>query len=329
MSYESFNSLPKGTSLKHVINLIELLGYTKIHDGFKIEKRVAQYAWVSKAPDVSFVGVELDISYEETTLLVHTRTRLGRSYWDLEKQNQTIKYLRDFFGGSFITDEGKGRYLKPDAEEPSRLASELFVARWVFHNSLVLPQLFLSSRKLEGDIAKEEPIGWALIDNINPRFFSNYTIIPYIIGAWEEYLRASFLAFLHQGECPSKIFRNIRIHPDDYVSVIRNQKTLEEVVAEALSFQRPSIIDNNFKMINEKIDVAGCLRKPYRKRKICLYDFMDSLVDERNEFVHRGSMQRYLTDGQTKKIVNDVEIAGDRIYDLFGQVYGLELSKEF
>ncbi|MCR4621171.1 MAG: hypothetical protein K5663_03740 [Clostridiales bacterium] len=329
MSYTSTSTLPEGSSLTAVKDLIELLGYNKVPDGFKNPNRVGSYVWFAQLPDISFVGVELYIYKENNTIKVDTRTRMGRSYWDLEQQNKTIRYLRRFFGGTFVTDEGNNRYLLRECNEPSRLASELYVARWKFHNALILPVLFLNNRTNDADIAKEEPIGFAMIDNLNTRFFSNSTIIPYIIGVWEEYLRSSFLAFLHQGKCSSKVFRNARFRPDEYMNILAGEKTLVEQLSDSLSFQRPAVIDANFKLINDRIDIAGTLRMPYKRRKINLYDLIDSLVDERNAFVHKGNRTRYVTDDDIKKIIKDLEVASDRIYYMFGTVYNLILSKVF
>lgn len=267
MSYSSINIFPKGTTLTAVKNLIELLGYIKSTDGFSIPERLGSYLWIATPPDISFVGVELDIYRYNDSLKVETRTRVGRSYWDLTQQNKTIKYLHDYLGGSFETDEGKNRYLYRNAIEPSRLESELYLARWIFHNALITPQIYLNNRELHGDISKEQPTGLDWIDKINPRFFSNSIIIPYILGAWEEYFRASFVALLRHTDCSSKLYRIIKLRPDDIRDILKHGKRIENQLADSLSFQRPSIIDSNFKAINEKIDIAGCLRKPYKRQK--------------------------------------------------------------
>ena len=328
MSYTSTNTLPEGTILS-AVKVIELLGYKKYSDGFTITDRIGSYFWTATLPDISFVGVELSIYKKNNAIKIYTRTSIGRSYWDLEHQNKTIKYLKRYFGGTFDTDEGSNRYLKVESEEPSRLASELYVARWKFHNALVLPIVYLENRTMDANLAGETPMGFEFIDQVNPRFFSNTTIIPYILGAWEEFLRSSFVAFFHQGVCTSKVFRNVRFRPEEYMDILKGEKTLEEQMADSLSFQRPSVIDSNFKLINEKIDIVGVLRKPYRRRKTSLFEFVDKLVDERNEFVHRGMMVRYVTDNDIKRAIEDLEVAGDRIYYLFGNVFNLTLSKDF
>ena len=82
-------------------------------------------------------------------------------------------------------------------------------------------------------------------------------------------------------------------------------------------------------MISDKIDIAGSLRKPYKGRRISLFQFVDGLVEERNTFVHKGMMVRHVTDEEIKRIIDDMETAGNRIYDMFGTVYNLTLLKDF
>lgn len=329
MSYESANILPMGTSLSKVKNLIELMGYTRNIDGFSIPNRVGSYFWLASYPDISFVGVELNVYKENNVITVYTRSRIGRSYWDLSQQNKTIKYLHDYLGGSFETDEGKGRYLYRQAEESSRLAAGLYLSRWIFHNALLKPHIFLDNRNLQGDIAKEHPTGLDWLDGINPRFFSNSIILPYIIGAWEEYFRSSFVTLLRYTDCNPKAYKQFRVRPNDIEDVLKNGKQLDIQIVDSLSFQRPSVIDANFKLVNDKIDIAGCLRKPYKRRKLTLYDYIDRIVEERNLLVHTAASNITVTDKELSSMLVDFEAAADRVYDLLGNIFDFIPDKNF
>ena len=70
---------------------------------------------------------------------------------------KTIKMVRDIFGGTFVTDEGTSRYLRPRHPPPSPLSSGCYLARWKFNNALMKARLYLSCRKLEGDAARDAP----------------------------------------------------------------------------------------------------------------------------------------------------------------------------
>lgn len=139
MSYCSENRIPLNASLRRIIEVIELLGYIKVRDSLKIEGQVAVYVWNGDKENISFVGIELYVYKHEDCISVQTRTRVGRSYWDLEHQNKTISLLKSLFGGSFTTDEGNNRYMNIDSSTPSKLASSLYLARWRFNNALQNP----------------------------------------------------------------------------------------------------------------------------------------------------------------------------------------------
>lgn len=329
MSYTSINTFPEGTTITSVKNLVELLGYIKCADVLSIPEQVGCYSWVADFPDISFVGIELSIYRSNNAVSVETRTRAGRSYWDIKQQNITIKYLHDYLGGSFETDEGKNKYLYRDAVEPSRLASGLYLSRWIFNNALITPRIYMNCRTLQGDVAKEKPTGLDWMDKINPRFFSNSIIIPYILGAWEEYFRSSFVVLLQYADCKIKAYKLMRVRAEDFVNVLKLGKRLENQLADSLSFQRPDVIDANFRAINEKLDIAGSLRKPYKRRKKTLFDYIDDIVEERNLLVHTAKNNMLITDKELAKMITDFEAAADKIYALFGDVYGFTPNKDF
>lgn len=196
MSYCSENKLPLETSRYRLFEIIELLGFQKIKDSVKIKGKIGSYFWAGNDENISFVGVELYVYKLDDCFSVQTRTREGRSYWDLQRQNKTISLLKSLFGGSFNTDERENRYLNEKSLEPTKIESSLYVDRWRFHNAIRKAQIYLNARNLTGDIARETPTGIPWLDDINPRVLSNNILLPYIIGCWESYFRNSFISIL-------------------------------------------------------------------------------------------------------------------------------------
>jgi hypothetical protein len=47
------------------------------------------------------------------------------------------------------------------------------------------------TRKLEGNIARDQPSGFLFADKVNPKLVSNNLLVPYVIAVWEEYFRAT------------------------------------------------------------------------------------------------------------------------------------------
>ena len=317
MSYESESVLGEGISLKAVQELVELLGYKNVSDGLTIEDRYGSYMWYDTIDYRSYVGVELSIYKPKgKPVVVTTRSRLGRSYWDLIHQNRTLKLLRDLLGGTFTTDAGRNRYWHPEDFPPKPVSSGCFLARWRFNNALIKPRIYLSQRGL--DLANTKETGIQFIDQMNPRLFSNNLIIPYLVAIWEDYFKSSFTAMLRYSTQREVALKRLKLPQDRLEMIAAGISTVEEALAEAFSFQRPSIIAANFKLIAPKLDLAGALRKPYRRRKQSLYDAIEARIDQRNEFVHTGNMNVEFTDKELEKTLNDFEVAVDRCYDAFG-----------
>jgi hypothetical protein len=106
MSYSSENELPEGTSLRRLLDVVELLGYRKVRDGLRVPNRIGGYFWYDENEYKSWSGVELNIFKYNETIKLDTRSTASRSYWDLIHQNRTIKMVRDIFGGNFTSDAG-------------------------------------------------------------------------------------------------------------------------------------------------------------------------------------------------------------------------------
>ena len=189
MSYTSTSILSKKISLSQVQDMILLLGYTKLAINSKVPDLAASYFWAEEKDYQSYVGVELDVYRDRAGhITVATRSRVGRSYWDLIQQNKTLKMFRDLMGGNFTTDAGHNRYWRPDEPPPSPLSSGCFLARWRFHNNIGRAQMYLSNREFKGTMAKDEPSGLYYMDELNPRLLSNNFLLPYLIAVWEEVL---------------------------------------------------------------------------------------------------------------------------------------------
>jgi hypothetical protein len=324
MSYESESICDPKTSLKVVKEVVELLGYQKVEDGLKVpdrkgSDRKGSYFWIERKDYRSYVGVELDIYKKKGgSVVVTTRSTAARSYWDLVQQNKTLRLLRDLLGGYFTTDAGRNRYWHPEGPPSKPVSSGCYLARWHFNNALIKPRIYLSQRGLGQPNAKPDPTGLWILDDMNPRFFSNNLLMPYLFAIWEEYFKASFVAMLRYSNQREAAFKRARLNQNHLEMIAMGQSTIEEALAESLSFQRPSIIASNFKLIDPKFNLATPLRKPYRRRKESLFDTIESYVEHRNEFVHTGNMDTQFSDKKVEKAINDFEVAVDRCYDAFG-----------
>ena len=329
MSYTSQSVLSKGTTLKQIRGIVELLGYKKVQDGLNVPNRTDCMMWYEPNDYKSWVGVELDIYKENNEITVSTRSRVGRSYWDLTQQNKTLKMLRDLFGGYFETDAGRNRYWRPDSKAPSPIMSGCYLARWRFHNALIKPQLYLMQRGIEGQNAKPEPTGLEILDEMNPRLFSNNLLLPYLIAIWEEYYKSSFIVLLKYSSYREAALKKAKLSYAQLEEIASGTQSVEQALGESLSFQRPSKVSSNFKMVNPKLDIAGALKKPYRRRKTSLYESIENCVEIRNEFVHTGYMDTSMSDKMIKGYISDFEVAIDRSYDILGKHFDFQPLRDY
>ena len=264
----------------------------------------------------------MGIYREVDCISVQTRTRTGRSFWDLQQQNKTISLLKALFGGSFTTDEGANRYMKFDTPEPPPIACSLFVSRWIFNNAMIKPKIYLQNRQMTGDIAREERTEFPWLDNLNPRILSDNMIIPYLVGCWESYFRNSYISILkYSNHIPEKALKNCKLSPKELLMAVRNEAPLECLIADSLSFQRPNIIAENFRQLDPNIDIVQWLKKPYHKRKKTLFDSITEIICIRDSIVHTGNVDLRIMDKQITNIMNDLTAAADRAYQGFGCVF--------
>lgn len=55
------------------------------------------YFWYPVKHDLTYAGVELNVhQIEDDEIITETRTRAGRSYIELQQQNQTIEIIKGF-----------------------------------------------------------------------------------------------------------------------------------------------------------------------------------------------------------------------------------------
>jgi len=228
MSYTSESVLAKGTTLKKVREVLSLLGYKKMDDGLKVPNRTDSMMWLEYKDYQSWVGVELDVYRKKGRIKVSTRSRAGRSYWDLTHQNKTLKTLRDLFGGHFETDAGRNRYWRPGGKPPSPVSSGCFVARWRYNNALIKPRLYIMQRGLEG---QPDPTGLEFVDDMNPRLFSNNLLLPYLVAIWEEYFKFSFTVLLTYSEHRETALKRARLSQNQLEAIAAGEQGVEQALA--------------------------------------------------------------------------------------------------
>lgn len=322
MARDAENYFPDGTSLGKIRKIANFLGYTPVKDWREIESQVGSYIWYEKEGYKSWTGVELGIHQTKEGLSVHSRSRYGGSYWDVRKHNETLRVYRDFAGGYFVSDYGRNRYFPIDFEKASPIQSGCYIARWRFENAIGLARRYRMVRKFESDVALDGPHDVPFLDELNPLLFSNNVLLPYLIAVWEDYFRNLFIAGLHELGITDHIRSNI--NPTKMRFSLEVGRSAEEIVASQFAFQRPEGIARNFKLLNRKLDFEICWTRNSKGGQILLFDQVTQLVDDRNNFVHQGSMNMTLFNKKLEYSIARLLRAADLAYQKTGDFFGFE-----
>lgn len=313
MSYESENFFPKGTRLSDVREFIELLGYKKTGvTNSKKYGRFEEYMYFDEEDYRSWIGVLLAIQIKPKSLVVSTRTTVARSYYDLEQQNRTIFHLRKRFGGSFLTDEGRGRYQRTTSVPPTPAASGCHIAFERFGHNLIQGKIYLDARTFPKQYQGKADEFFATI-GMSPRLLSNNMLLPFIVASLEDYFKSTFVALLRYSPRKQSFFKGLRLQ-GDHLAAISDGKSVEAQVAETLPFQNISAIARHFESLDPKLDLAGILRRPYRRRKESLYDLIEAIITTRHNFIHRAQLDLSLTEKRMEDLFYDLDEAITRIY---------------
>ena len=326
MSYESENILNSSVRIKDVQNFIELLGYKYqgIWNGEELGK-IKSYHWFERKDYKSTYGVELSIYNHDSKLYVTTRTNVSRSYYDLEHQNKTIRLIKKHFGGTFATDEGKGRYLQINGQPPEPATSGCHLAFSSFGSNLIRARQYYDSRKF-GD-KKQESSGIYWLDRYNPRLLSNNFILTFLVSIFEDYWKSTYIALLKYTENKESIFKTGRIYPERLVQISNGELTIEEGFAESISFARISNVCNQFKNLDKKLDFAAVLKKPYRRRKKNLFDTLEEMTEIRNLIIHEASSPVMLEDEYIKDSINNLHDSIEKCYKELTRINGWTFEK--
>ena len=185
------------------------------------------------------------------------------------------------------------------------------------------------NRKLEGQIARDSSSGFESVDWMNPRLLSNNLVVPYMIAVWEEFFRSTFTACLRYSKQREAALKRAKLSHADLEKLALGSVQVERSVAEFFSFQRPSAVAETFKLLDAKLDLAAPLRKPYRRRRISLFDSIEALVEHRNALVHTGDISLGLFDKQLKTTMGDLTEAANRTYNYIAKHYGFDPNHDY
>ncbi len=309
MSYECDSALPlRPGVLKSLKELLDILGYTRVERPvFKWRKDAVAFLSLHSARTYeSFSGVFLVIYRPNArTIGVYTRTNSWCSRWDLDQQIRTVRLLRRYFGGSFVTDVGTNRYWRNERPKMTPEESGCFLAFERFHSSIQRVLHYLAERGFPSaysDPKRFKPV----VDPLNPRLLSNNLIVPYLVAAFEEYFRSVFVVLAQFCANREALFKNARIPADRLAAIGEDGITPEEAVAHGMSFQNVEAICASLRAVDQRIDVAGVLRKPHGRRRESRFEGLQRLIARRHSIIHKSEFDTAFEDEDVARAMDDL-----------------------
>jgi len=227
--------------------------------------------------------------------------------------------LKDYFGGYFVTDEGKNRILKPKNAPVTKEHSGCYLAFQRFKLNIGKAKIYLQNRSFIQDYSAT---GLSFLDNLNPKILSNNLLLPYLVSVLEDYFKSTYIVLLKYSNNKEKILKdNNRISTKNLIRIANNQVSLEEAISENISFQNIELVSKHFQKLDTNIDLKGILSKPFRNRKTKLFESLNELVQLRHKFIHKSEMSLEFNETKLKKAINDIEVSIDRFYKLLCELY--------
>ncbi|MDO3547175.1 hypothetical protein [Ralstonia pseudosolanacearum] len=322
MSYSTENILPSGVTVAQVVAFAKLLGYTS--GGNLAEPghpKITYLGYFEEKDYRSWVPVELSVSIHDGAVHAATRTRIGRSHYDFKFQTKTAREIRRRFGGKLVED-GPEWFTPGPAFSPAASGCHLAIGRLDWHLGRI--RIFRSKGPLPPTLNNQAAIEKLVpfLREINPEVFLGNLLVPYVVSVVESYLKDSYIALLRYSPRKAAVLKGTRLSGEQLAAISDERLTVEEAVAETMSFQRLSAVGKNFQDLDSKLDFLGVLRKPYRRRKRTLLDDIDGLITKRHDLIHRMTLDVDMDASTVDGIVDDVHAAMNRIHKHLTKHYG-------
>lgn len=314
MGYDSSNIISKKYRHTEIEDYLLQIGFKKIEKNFFYYFDYENYT--------SFSGIDLTIVEDKKFYSLHLHSFASASVGDLLKMNQTTKSLLRYFGGYFQSDLGRNRYF------PIKYGFDVkgaecgcLLSYSNFKHNLLRVHLYLRSVNYKGPISKIS--GIPQMDSLNPEIVSNHLIVPFLVSIIEDYFKTcySVLFKFSNIKIQEKILKNYKILPDDLIKISKKEISIIDVIIKKMSFQNIDSIIKYFNELNEKLRIDYFFHKPYRRKKMAHYLFLESLFNQRHDIIHRHIISIQYSTLKLKKDIKNIEFILNTVHKYIMSVY--------
>jgi len=176
-------------------------------------------------------------------------------------------------------------------------------------------------------LPENNPLGpaetvWPEMRQLNPEVFIRNVLVTYLVSAMEDYFKSSYIALLTYAERKPIILKAVRLSGEQLAQISTGMLTVEQAVAEILPFQRLAAVGRHFADIDQKLDILGSLKRPYRRRKVNLLDRLEDLVTRRHALIHGMNINIDLDRERLEGCLHDLTVGISRVYEGITRHYG-------
>jgi hypothetical protein len=155
----------------------------------------------------------------------------------------------------------------------------------------------------------------------SPRALSNSMVLPRIVALMEAFWRSLFVALLRYSESKEQALGRTRLSTDQLVRIAAGELSVEAAAAEGLSFQSLRKVSQHLRLVAPSLDFEGILRRPYRRRRVSLFESLQAFVEERHRFIHIAELQDQITEPSLLRTLSDTREAARRICFRLAEIY--------
>lgn len=312
MGYDASIYIQKNNAtLSDVDRLLKLLGYTKYNGAYRffIDDDYKYYCpiWARKN------------NKSNKEYVIDVRTQIWASSYDLKKINETLYCFKKYLKATFYTDVGKNRYFEEAELLDKAEAGCYYAADRLFNHFSDLKRaiaIFPKDSEAEKAISK---IGVISANSINANVYT-----AYLCSIVEEYFRTTYIALLKYSNKKEKIMSSNKLFEHDLRMVLNGEESIEEAYARTLSFQNIEKICDNFRKLDQKLDISKPLKKSYHRRKESLYESVNRMLEHRHGIIHRLDFNNNYYSNNLSKDINDTIKIIKRVYNYLCEKYNWE-----
>src|ERR1043166_1953464 len=139
MGWDATFYFPPATRRDDAEHFLSLLGYKRAPSDSILRKMSATGFYIPARSDPARLSEVTAIVYvdDKRTLVTDLRTNIWCTSRDTDLQNTTLRELKRYFGGYFVSDLGKNRYFRNSGPKREGVEAACYVASFRFLNSIV------------------------------------------------------------------------------------------------------------------------------------------------------------------------------------------------